>query len=340
MDIITILKKFLQKQDLTIEESEIAMKLIMSGENTSAQTATLLALLAAKGESADEITGMAKVMREFSIKVEIDMPLLDTCGTGGSRLPRLNISTASAFVLAATGVKIAKHGNRSAGGRCGSFDILEALGARIELNGKQVQKSIEETGLGFMFAPLFHPAMKNVAPIRKEIGIRTVFNILGPLTNPAGAKHQVLGVSNESIAPKMIEVLKNLGSKKVLLVYGKDGLDEITVTAETKIWELNGGNIKEYEIFPEQFGMKRVEFKAIAGGNAQENAGVIKKILNGEIVDSRLDIILLNAAAGLIAYEKTENFEEGIKIAREAIESGRVGKKLEEYIRFSEALSS
>lgn len=311
------------------------MNLIMSGENTPAQTAAFLALLAAKGESSDEITGMTKVMREFGIKVDVDMPLLDTCGTGGSGLPRLNVSTASAFVLAAAGVKIAKHGNRAAGGRCGSFDVLEALGARIELNAEHVKKSIEEIGLGFMFAPLFHPAMKNVGPVRKEIGIRTVFNILGPLTNPANAKHQVLGVSDESIAPKMIEVLKNLGSKKVLLVHGQDGLDEITVTAETKIWELDGGNIKEYEIFPEQFGMQRVEFSAIAGGNAQENADAIRKILNNEITDARLDIILLNVAAGFIAYEKVGNFEDGIKIARKIIESGKAGGKLDEYIRFA-----
>lgn len=338
MDIITILKKLSQKQDLTIEESSAAMDMIMSGENTPAQTAAFLSLLSAKGESADEITGMAKVMREFGVKVETDMPLLDTCGTGGSGLPRLNVSTASSFVLAAAGVKIAKHGNRAAGGRCGSFDVLEALGARIELNAEHVKKTIEEIGLGFMFAPLFHPAMKNVVPVRKEIGIRTVFNILGTLTNPAEAKYQILGVSDESIAPKMIEVLKNLGSKKVLLVHGKDGLDEITVTTETKIWELNNGDIKEYEISPEQFGMKRVEFDAIAGGNAQENADVIKKILNNEIKDARLDIVLLNVAAGLIAYEKAGGFEEGIEIARETIENGKAGGKLEEYIGFSKSL--
>ncbi|MFH1565288.1 MAG: anthranilate phosphoribosyltransferase [bacterium] len=339
MEIITIIKKLSQKQDLTIEESSNAMKLIMSGENTPAQTATFLSLLSAKGESSEEITGMAKVMREFGVKVEVDMPLLDTCGTGGSGLPRLNVSTASAFVLAAAGVKIAKHGNRASGGRCGSFDVLETLGARIELNAKYVKKSIEEIGLGFMFAPLFHPAMKNVAPVRKEIGIRTVFNILGPLTNPANVKYQVLGVSDESIAPKMIEVLKNLGSKKVLLIHGKDGLDEITVAAETKIWELNGGDIKEYEISPEQFGMQRVEFSAIAGGNAQENADVIRKILNNKITDARLDIILLNVAGGLIAYEKAESFEEGIEIARETIESGKAGRKLEEYIKYSNTLN-
>jgi anthranilate phosphoribosyltransferase len=335
MDIITILKKLLKKEDLTVEESENAMNLIMGGENRPSQTAAFLALLAAKGESADEITGMAKVMREFSAKVDVDIPVLDTCGTGGSGLPRLNVSTASAFVLAAGGVKIAKHGNRAAGGRCGSFDVLEALGAKIELNADEVKKSIEEVGLGFMFAPLFHPAMKNVVPVRKEIGIRTIFNILGPLTNPANARYQVLGVSDEAIALKMIEVLKNLGSKKVLLVHGKDGLDEITVTAETKIWELGNGEIKEYEISPEQFGMKRVEFEAIAGGNAQENAETIRKILNNEITDARLDIILLNVAGGLLAYEKVESFEEGIKIARETIESGKAKGKLEEYVGFS-----
>jgi anthranilate phosphoribosyltransferase len=335
MPIQKILKKLSQKQDLTIEEAAGVMKLIMSGETTPAQTACFLTALATKGESTEEITGMAKVMREFSTKVEVGGPLLDTCGTGGSGLPRLNISTAGAFVLAAAGVKVAKHGNRAAGGRCGSFDVLEALGAKIELSVEQVKKAIEQTGLGFIFAPLFHPAMKNVVPVRKEIGIRTVFNILGPLTNPAGAQYQVLGVSDESIAPKMIEVLKNLGSKKVLLVHGGDGLDEITVTAKTKVWELDNGEIKEYELTPEQFGMQRVDFDAIKGGDARQNAQIIKDIFDNKITDARLDIILLNVAAGLIAYGQVENFEEGVKISRQIIESGKAKEKLEEYIKLS-----
>lgn len=335
IDINEIIKKLSLSQNLSCEEAEDVMQVLMKGEMPHEDMVSFLRALAKKGETAEELTAMAKVMREFSIKVDASEDVIDTCGTGGSGLPRLNVSTASAFVLGALGVKVAKHGNRGAGGRCGSFDLLEALGAKIELNAGQVVEALLKTGLGFMFAPLYHPAMKHVMPVRKEIGTRTVFNILGPLTNPAGAKRQVLGVSSKEIAPKMIHVLQNLGSKEVMVVHGDDGLDEITLTGITNVWHFKDGAIKEYDITPEQFGFSKAAFDEIKGGDVKYNKEVIEKILRGAITDARRDLVVINSAAGLVVSEKAESLEKGIKMAVKALENGSVAKKLDEYVNFT-----
>jgi anthranilate phosphoribosyltransferase len=338
MNTIAILKQLTARNDLSAQEAEDAMRALMSGDMTHAQTASFLTALAMKGESVEEMSAFVKVMRSCALPVSVSGKALDTAGTGGSGLVRLNISTAVCFVLAALGVRVAKHGNRKFGGNCGSFDVLEALGANIELTPEQVEKTIAKTSLGFMFAPLFHPAMKHVAPVRKEIGIRTVFNVLGPLTNPAGARHQLIGVSSLSAAPKLVEVLKNLGSDHVLVVRGEDGLDEITLCGSTRVWELKNGNIAEFTIQPEDFGMNRVEFEEIKGGDVAYNKMVIEQILRGKIRDARRDMVALNSAAGLIAYDETHTFEEGIQLARVALESGQAGQKLDEYIEVSRSV--
>jgi anthranilate phosphoribosyltransferase len=229
-------------------------------------------------------------------------------------------------------VRVAKHGNRAASGRVGSFDVLEALGAKIELTPKHVAKTIQKTNLGFMFAPLYHPAMKNIMPVRKELSIRTVFNILGPLTNPAKAQYQILGVSRPELGPILATALKNLGARRALVVYGEDGLDEITITAPTKIWELKNSIIRTYKITPEQFGIKRVPFSKIKGGDAEYNARIIRGVLKGTITDARRDIILLNAAAGLYVYGFASSIKEGLQRAQTAIHSGAAFKKLNEYV--------
>lgn len=338
MNTINILKKLTARKDLSAHEAEDVMRALMSGEMTHAQTASFLTALAMKGESVEEITACARVMRSCALPVSVEGKVLDTAGTGGSGLMRLNVSTAACFVLAALGVRVAKHGNRTFGGNCGSFDVLESLGANIELTPEQVEKTIARTNLGFMFAPLFHPSMKHVAPVRKEIGIRTVFNFLGPLTNPAGARHQLMGVSSLEAAPKLVEVLKNLGADHVLAVRGEDGLDEITLCGATRVWELKSGNIAEFTIQPEDFGMNRVEFEEIKGGDSAYNKMVIEQILRGKIRDARRDMVVLNSAAGLIAYDETHTFEEGIQLALVALESGKAGEKLDEYITASKSV--
>ena len=336
----TLLRKLAARQNLTQKEAGELLRALMAEtlSDTLSDTlkAALITALAAKGETVEEITGMARAMRELSVKVPARNPLLDTCGTGGSGLQRLNVSTASASILAACGVRVAKHGNRAASGRTGSFDVLEALGAKIELEANQVAETIKQTNLGFIYAPLYHPAMKSIMPVRKELGIRTVFNILGPLTNPAHPHFQVLGVSNPKLGHILISVLQNLGAKRALVVYGEDGLDEITVTAPTHMWELtNDGAVKSYTIQPENFGIRRVPFNKIKGGNAAYNARVISGILEGAITDARRDIVLLNAAAGLYIYGRARSIKQGIAYARKAIDSGKVKEKLENYIAIS-----
>jgi anthranilate phosphoribosyltransferase len=332
-----LLKNLVLKQDLTQVEAEKAMRQIMAGEVTPSQTAGFLTALAMKGETVEEITGMTKIMREFSEKVYVEGPVLDVCGTGGSGLPRFNVSTTSAFILAAGSVKVAKHANRGAGGRCGSLDLLEGLGAQINLGPAQVETCIQETNLGVISAPLFHPAMKNVVPVRKELGIRTVFNILGPLTNPAGAQYQILGVSNAKIAPKMLEVLKNLGSQRVAIVHGEDGLDEITLTGKTSIWELNQGETHHYTIQPEDFDIPCSQFQDIAGGDVAQNVQISRGILSGAYGGPQRDLVLLNAAAGFLVYGTVQNFRDGIRLARDLLKSGKAQAKLEAYIEVSQS---
>jgi anthranilate phosphoribosyltransferase len=336
----SILSKLTNYQNLTQKEAQTLMRQMMIDAKDGAMSdtikAAILTALAMKGETIKEITGFAKTMRQFSVKIPVRNPLLDTCGTGGSGLSRLNVSTAAAFILAAAGVKVAKHGNRAAGGRCGSFDLLEGLGAKIELGPAEVAETIKQTNLGFIFAPLYHPAMKNVSPVRRELGIRTVFNILGPLTNPARPQYQILGVSDSKLGPMMIEILRQLGSKRAMVVCGGDGLDEITLTGPTQVWELFvNGHIKKYAIKPEDFGLKRVQFDAIKGGDTQFNIKIIREVLNGKLADARSDLIVLNAATGLYIFGKIKSIKEGIMIALQLIKTGQVKAKLNEYIQSS-----
>lgn len=334
-----ILKKLARRKDLTRQEAEETMTEILNDKSTPAQSAAFLSLLTSKGESVAEITGLAKVMRDYSRHVEVSGDLLDTCGTGGSGLPRINVSTACAFVLAAGGVKIAKQINKTTSGRAGSFDVLEALGAKVELEPEQVAETINQTNLGFIFTPLFHPATKHIAEIRKELGFKTVFNILGTLTNPANVQRQVLGVSDSNSAVNIIQVLRNLGSYRVLVVYGTDGLDEITLTGPTKIWELENGKITNYEITPEQFGWTRATLNSISGGSAAENAKTIMGIFSGQIVDERLQLILINAAAGFLVYGIVNDWMSGIELANEIISSRAARRKLIEYVNLTKKLT-
>ncbi|PKM93250.1 MAG: anthranilate phosphoribosyltransferase [Firmicutes bacterium HGW-Firmicutes-1] len=320
---------------LTEEEMIGCMTKIMSGEVADTQIASFLTALKYKGEAISEIVGGAKVLREKADVVELqNYYTVDTCGTGGDKLGTFNISTAVAILVAAAGVSVVKHGNRSVSSKCGSADVLEALGIKIDLLPEQVEACVKEINIGFFFAPTFHKAMRFVGKTRKELGFRTIFNILGPLANPANAKAQVLGVFDEALTEPMAEVLKNLGVEKALVVNGKDGLDELSTTSETKITELKEGKITTYMIEPEFFGFERATTEDIKGGDAQENAQIIKALFNGQKGYKR-DILLLNAAAALYVGKKAEGLTEGILIAKELIDSGKVMKKLEEFITYT-----
>jgi len=340
------IEKVVKKIDLTQAETRKVFNEIMSGKATPAQIGSFVTALRMKGETVDEITGAAKVMREKSIKihvgrsaVDIDREdinidketIVDTCGTGGNGTNTFNISTAVAFVVAGAGLKVAKHGNRSASSQCGSADVLEALGINLNISPGRVEKCISQIGIGFIYAPLFHGAMKYAITPRKEIGIRTIFNLLGPLSNPANATSQVLGVYDAKLTEIIAAVLKNLGCRRALVVSGMDTLDEITITGRTKITELNKGRLKTYFVSPENFGMKRSKLVDIKGGNAKENAGILLSVLKGER-SPRRDVVLLNAAAALIAGFKAGDFKEGIELARDSIDSGRAAQKLDRLI--------
>ncbi len=323
---------------LTVEEAASVMEEIMQGEATSAQFGAFVTALRLKGETVDEITGLAKTMRAKAVPVTITEPVVDTCGTGGDGSHTFNISTAAAFVAAGAGLKVAKHGNRAMSSQCGSADVLEALGVKIDLNAEQVQRCLQEVGIGFMFAPVFHPAMKYASPLRREIGIRTVFNILGPLTNPAGAKAQVLGVADGSLLEKLALVLQSLGCHHALVVHGEDGLDEITVNERTQVCELKDGHIESYSISPEDFGLSRASLDNVEGGSADENAALLYRILAGA-PGPRRDVVLMNAAAVLLAGEKARTLQQGMALAREAIDSGKALEKLERLIEFSQSIT-
>lgn len=325
-------------RSLTMEEAASVMEEIMRGEATPAQIGAFVTALRLKGETVDEIVGLAKTMRAKAIPVTIAEPVVDTCGTGGDGLHTFNISTAAAFVATGAGLKVAKHGNRAMSSQCGSADVLEALGVRIDLNAEQVQKCLQEVGIGFMFAPSFHPAMKYAAAPRREIGIRTVFNILGPLTSPAGAKAQVLGVADELLVEKLALVLQRLGSHHALIVHGEDGLDEITITGKTRVCELKDNHINHYFLSPEDFGLPRASLSSLKGGSVEENAALLHKVLAGDLVPQR-DVVLLNAAAGLLVGDRVETLEPGVALAKEVIDSGQALAKLEQLIEFSQSLT-
>ena len=326
-------------RDLSQEEAAQAMNEMMEGEATPAQIAAFITALRIKGETVDEITGMALTMREKSLKVTTDGLLVDTCGTGGDGQNTINVSTAAALVTAAAGVKVAKHGNRAASSACGSADVLEALGVKIDLSPEGVQRCLEEVGIGFMFAPVFHPAMRHAAVPRREIGIRTVFNILGPLTNPAGAHAQLLGVADPLAAEKMAQALGRLGTQRAMVVHGEEGLDEISIAGPTKVWELSGGGqVRSYAITPEDAGLRRSSLSGIQGGSVERNAELLRGILRGD-AGPTLDVVLLNAAAALVVGDKARDLGEGVAQAREAIASGVAREKLEALARLSQQLS-
>jgi anthranilate phosphoribosyltransferase len=325
-------------RSLTADEAAQVMEEIMQGEATPAQFGALVTALRIKGETVDEIVGLAKTMRARAIPVTFDGLVVDTCGTGGDGSQTFNISTTAAFVAAGAGLKVAKHGNRAMSSQCGSADVLEALGVKIELTAEQVQRCLQDVGIGFMFAPAFHPAMKYAAVPRREIGIRTVFNILGPLTNPAGAKAQVLGVAEDSLVQKMALALQNLGCSHALVVHGEDGLDEITVSGKTHVCELKGGHTINYEIDPEKIGLKRSPRETLKGGSARENAETLRGILSGASGPKR-DAVLMNAAAVLLAGDKVTTLQKGVELAQETIDKGLALDKLEKLVEFSRNLN-
>ncbi len=324
--------------NLTQEQAEEAMKEIMSGQATPAQMGAFLIGLKKKGETIEEVTALARVMREFSRRIhpKFDGYLLDTCGTGGGRRT-FNVSTTSAFVVAAAGVAVAKHGNRSYTSMCGSADVLEQLGLNLDMDPGSVERSIEEVGIGFMFAPNFHPAMKNVAAVRKEIGIRTVFNILGPLTNPAGANAQLIGVSDLELLEPMARAASSLGARSVMTVHGLDGVDEISLTGKTAIIQICDGNMTMEEIDPEELGYDRTRAEEVAGSSPEENARLTARILSGRMdaKDPRVQMVLANAAAGLVLCEKAQDFKEGVEIGCNVLSKGGAFDKLCRLIEFS-----
>jgi len=325
---------------LTTEEAALVMEEIMEGKATPAQLGAFMTALRIKGETADEIAGLASVMRAKAIRVITADPVIDIVGTGGDNSNTFNISTAAAFVVASAGLKVAKHGNRAMSSQCGSADVLEALGIKIDLNAEQVQRCIREVGIGFMFSPLFHPAMKYASAPRREIGIRTVFNILGPLTNPARAEYQVTGAPSEELGIKMASALHRLGIKHSLVVHGLNGMDEISITDASIIWEVKKGEeiAPPYYVSPEDFGLKRASVNTIRGGTVAENAKILHSVLTGE-KGPRRDVVLINAAAALVAGEKAQSLQQGIKLARESIDSGKAVDKLEQLIRFSQSIT-
>jgi anthranilate phosphoribosyltransferase len=339
------INKVVDRIDLDENEMIQVMDEIMSGEATPAQIAAFITALRMKGETVDEIVGAAKVMRKKANKipvegVDVDLDrddinidretILDTCGTGGDGTMTFNVSTATAFVVAGGGVKVAKHGNRSVSSLCGSADVLQELGVNVEASPEIVAKCIKKVGIGFMFAPVFHGAMKYAIGPRREIGIRTIFNILGPLTNPASAKYQLLGVYKEDLCEVLANVLLRLGTKRAMVVHGADGIDEISVTRDTMVSEVKDGKVKNYNINPTHFGLKIYDFKDLKGGNAEENARIVRDILSGKEKGAKKVIVQMNAGAAFYISGTAKTLREGIELAGKIIDSGKAMKKLEE----------
>ena len=325
---------------LTRAEAEGAMGSVMTGEATAAQLGGLLAALAVRGETVDEIAGFAAGLRAAALAVRLRVAdAVDIVGTGGSRIDPFNISTVASIVTAAAGVPVAKHGNRAASGRCGSADVLEALGVKIDLGPTAIASCLEEAGIAFMFAPRFHPAMRHAAPVRREMGIRTIFNILGPLANPAGIKRMVVGVATPAIGEKIARVLGELGAEHALVVHGSDGLDDITPSGPTRTWELNAGVLREGTIDPAALGLPVARAADIASGDPTENAATTRSILSGES-GARRNAVLLNAAAALVVGGRAGDLREGLHLAAAAIDSGAATARLERFIVTSQALGA
>ncbi len=344
------IQKVVRGADLTEAEMERAMDEIMSGNATPAQIGAFITALRLKGETVDEITGAAKAMRARATRVNLnnhlitidrdeinveDETILDTCGTGGDGTNTFNVSTATAFVAAGGGVKVAKHGNRAVSSQCGSADVLENLGVKLDISPSDVQTCIEKTGIGFLYAPLFHGAMKHAAGPRQEIGIRTIFNIIGPLTNPAGATAQVLGVYEPGLTEKIATVLGRLGTREAFVVCGEGTFDEISICGPTRVSHLKGGKVRTFDLTPEEYGFKRAAPAAIKGGDAKENAQIILNILDG-VKGPKRDMVLLNASAAFVATGLDNSLYKGIERARDSIDSGGAREKLRSLVDFTQ----
>jgi len=344
-------RALVERRDLSRIEAAGAMDAIMSGAATNAQIAAFLVALRMKGETVEELIGFAQVMRQKVVRVRTrgdevagltgtdrEM-LIDTCGTGGDASGTFNVSTATAFVVAGAGLKVAKHGNRSSSTLCGSADVVEALGISLELTPAQVGRCIDEIGIGFMYAPLLHTAMKHVMPARREIGVRTVFNLLGPLTNPAGANAQLIGVASAGLTEPLARVLAELGTIRAFVVHGADGLDEISNTGESQISEVHEGVVRSSRVRPEDFGLPRATIRDLRGGDRGENAQIIRLVLGGE-PGPRRDIVLMNAAAALVAGGKARDLKEGVGMASQSIDSGAAASKLAALVERSQSLAA
>lgn len=324
-----------QNRNLDREQMCLAMEVIMSGEANEAEIESFLMLLKAKGETVDEITGAALAMRKFVKKIKAeDVAVLDTCGTGGDNLQTFNVSTIAAFVVAGSGVKVAKHGNRGISSSCGSADLLEALGVNLLTEEEKSSQALKKIGIAFLFAPHLHPAMKYAMPVRKKLNTRTIFNILGPLTNPAFATHQIMGVFSKTLTETLIHVLANLGIKHAMVVHGADGLDEITISEKTFVCEYKESQFNSFLIQPEDFGIKRAQLESLKGADAKFNAKIALDILNGAKGPQR-DIVLINAAAGIYVADAAKNITEGLVKARESIDSKKALEKLEMLKNFT-----
>ena len=339
MNISEALNTVINGWDLTQDEMVSVMTQIMDGKAESSQLGAFLTALRMKGEAVSEIAGAARVMKEKAVRLKVSVePIVDTCGTGGDEADTFNISTAAAFAVAGTGIVVAKHGNRAVSSRSGSADVLRTLGVNIEAEAGIVETCLQEVGIGFLFAPMLHGAMRHAAAVRKELGFRTLFNLLGPLTNPAGAHAQVVGVYDRKRVHPIASVLRDLGCLHAFVVHGEDGLDEITLTGKTDVCELIGGEIREYTLDPVDLGLPLCTMEDLRGGTPEENARILEGILNGDPGPCR-EIVVLNAAAAIVAAEKAPSLDEGLKLARESIDSGAARSKLEHLVRISQGKS-
>jgi len=338
MNIRAAIEKLVNRVNLSETETVEVMNQIMTGEATPLQVAAFLTALRMKGETVEEITGAARVMREKAHRVSIGAKtVLDTCGTGGDQKGTFNISTTVAFVLAGAGVNVAKHGNRSVSSQSGSADVLGALGVKVDESKERVEQCIAKMGIGFLFAPLLHEAMKYAVQPRRDIGIRTIFNILGPLTNPAMATHQLIGIYNGELVAMIAHVLNNLGSVRAMVVHGLEGMDEISLCGPTKVAELRDGKVKEYTIEPEQFGLKRCRLEELHGGSADQSAAIVRGVLGGKPGPAR-DVVLLSSAAALYVGASATTIQDGFRLAAESIDSGKARQKLEQLVEMTNAV--
>ncbi len=338
MNIQDAIKALVAGRDLQQTDAALVMEQIMTGEATPAQIAAFLTALHLKGETDAEIAGMAEVMRDKAVHVPHSSAVLDTCGTGGDASNTFNISTAAAFVAAGAGVAVAKHGNRAMSSKCGSADVLEGLGVAIELDAEGVAHCLQTAGIGFMYAQKFHPAMRYAGPVRREIGIRTAFNVLGPLANPARAEFQVVGVAAAPLADKLARALGRMGTRHALVVHGSDGLDELSISAPSMIWEVRAGHApRRFDVEPGELGLAAAPLNALQGGTVAENVAAIRTILAGDESGPRRDVVLLNAAAGLVAADRAADLQEGLKLATESLASGAAQGRLHQLVQVSQA---